>query len=343
MSSIDWDQAVRVATRMTGSYPLEGTYHEARFALQAPQMVMRATALVEAETGLHAPGVAEVAVVSRKEWVEANIGSFAELVKPAEERLAAQSGIGARIAGRVTAAELGAVLGLLSRRVLGQYELVLPRADGSDGDTVMFVGANILGMERQHEFRPQEFRFWVALHEATHRLQFLGVPWMRDYFLGLVNDLVKASTPQKGTLARVANEMAAAARSGEPIVDEAGLFGVFASPSQREVIDRVQALMSLLEGHGHVVMDRIGERELVTQGRMSQVLKTRRQDPRTAMFMRLVGLELKMRQYDDGAEFIAGVERHAGWSALDRAWESPETLPTLAEIKNPVLWLERMG
>jgi len=99
----------------------------------------------------------------------------------------------------------------------------------------------------------------------------------------------------------------------------------------------------LLEGHGHVVMDRIGERELVTQGRMSQVLKTRRQDPRTAMFMRLVGLELKMRQYDDGAEFIAGVERHAGWSALDRAWESPETLPTLAEIKNPVLWLERMG
>ncbi|MDH3414370.1 MAG: zinc-dependent metalloprotease, partial [Gammaproteobacteria bacterium] len=190
MSAIDWDQAVRVASRMTGSYALAGTYHEARFGLQAPQMVMRATALVEAETGLHAPGVADVAVVSRKEWVEANIGSFAELVRPAEERLAAQSKIGARIASKVTAAELGAVLGLLSRRVLGQYELVLPRADGSAGDTVMFVGANILAMERQHEFRPQEFRFWVALHEATHRLQFLGIPWMKDYFLGLVNELV---------------------------------------------------------------------------------------------------------------------------------------------------------
>jgi len=341
--AIDWDQAVKVAARMTGNYPLEGTYHEARFALQAPQMVMRATSLVEEETGLHAPGVAEVAVVSRREWVENNIGSFAVLVKPAEERLAAHSGVGAKIASRITAAELGAVLGLLSRRVLGQYELVLPKADGSDGDTVMFVGANILAMERQHEFRPNEFRFWVALHEATHRLQFLGVPWMKDYFLSLVNELVTASAPQKGTLSRVANDLAAAARAGEPLVDEAGLFGIFATPSQREAIDRVQALMSLLEGHGHVVMDRIGARELVTQDRMSQVLKARRQDPRTAMFMRLVGLEMKMRQYDDGAEFIAGVERHAGWSALDQAWQSPEHLPTLEEIKNPVLWLERMG
>lgn len=341
--AIDWDQAVKVAARLTGSYPLEGTYHEARFALQAPQLVMRATALVEAETGLHAPGVAEVAVVSRREWVESNIGSFAMLVKPAEERLAAHKGIGAKIASRITAAELGAVLGLLSRRVLGQYELVLPKADGSDGDTVMFVGANILAMERQHEFRPNEFRFWVALHEATHRIQFLGVPWMKEYFLSLVNDLVTASTPQKGTLSRVANELAAAARAGEPLVDESGLFGIFATPSQRQAIDRVQALMSLLEGHGHVVMDRIGARELVTQERMSQVLKARRQDPRTAMFMRLVGLEMKMRQYDDGAKFIDGVERHAGWSALDQAWQSPDHLPTLDEIKNPVLWLERMG
>jgi coenzyme F420 biosynthesis associated uncharacterized protein len=328
---------------MTGRYPLEGTYHEARFALQAPQLVMRATSLVEAETGLHAPGIAEVAVVSRKEWVEANIGSFAELVRPAEERLASQSGIGARIASKVTAAELGAVLGLLSRRVLGQYELVLPRADGSAGDTVMFVGANILAMERQHEFRPQEFRFWVALHEATHRLQFLGVPWMKDYFLGLVNELVAASVPQKGTMSRVANELAEAARLGEPLVDEAGLFGMFASPTQREIIDRVQALMSLLEGHGHVVMDRIGARELVTQDRMSRVFKSRRQDPRTAMFMRLVGLEMKMRQYDEGAEFIDGVERHAGWETLDLAWETPDNLPTLPEIRNPVLWLERVG
>jgi coenzyme F420 biosynthesis associated uncharacterized protein len=343
MSFVDWPVALRVAARFSGSYPLEGTYHEARLAAQVTEMVERASGLVEAETGLHAPGLPEVSVVSRRQWAETNVASFSALVAPAEERLGGQSGIGSVVGRRVLAAEMGAVLGLLSRRVLGQYELVLPTGDDEHGDTVLFVGANILAMERHHEFRPSEFRFWVALHECTHRLQFLGVPWLRSYFTGLVHELVKSATPEPGRLARVAAELRDASAAGEPLVDETGLFGLFATPLQRDVIERVQALMSLLEGHGHVIMDRIGARELVTQARMSQVLKARRQDPRTAMFMRLIGLEMKMRQYDLGATFINGIERHAGWSALDHAWEGPDKLPTLAEIENPVLWLDRVA
>lgn len=334
---------MRVAARLAGSYPLEGTYHEARFARQAPSLVARASELVEAETGLSAHGAPEIAVVSRREWVQNNIGSFSTLIAPAEERLSAQSGVGAAIGRKLVAAELGAVLGLLSRRVLGQYELVLPTGDQEYGDTVLFVGANVLAMERQHEFRPDEFRFWVALHECTHRLQFVGVPWLRDYFLGLVNELVASAVPEPGRLARVAGELREAAAAGDPLVGESGLFGVFATPGQREVISKVQALMSLLEGHGHVVMDRIGARELVGQARMSKVLKARRQDARTAMFMRLVGLEMKLRQYELGAKFIESVERHSSWAELDKAWVGPENLPTLREIESPVLWLERVA
>jgi coenzyme F420 biosynthesis associated uncharacterized protein len=343
MANVEWPLVVRVASRMSGSYPLQGTYHEARLAEQAPALVRRASALVTAETGLSLGGEPEVAVVSRHEWVEANVGSFGVLLAPAEQKLEEQDGVGASVAARVVAVELGAVLGLLSRRVLGQYELVLPRADGVVGDTVMFVGANMLALERQFEFRPAEFRFWVALHECTHRAQFVGVPWLRDYFLSLVADLVASAVPEPGRMQRLTSELRGAASSGEPLVDERGLFGIFASPAQRDVIDRVQALMSLLEGHGHVVMDRIGERELLTQQRMSDVLKMRRKDPRTAMFMRLVGLEMKMKQYEAGADFIAAVERHAGWPTLDRAWESPENLPTLEEIEQPVAWLERVA
>jgi coenzyme F420 biosynthesis associated uncharacterized protein len=343
MNQISWDQAVRVAERFAGSYPLEGTYHEARFARTAPGLVDRASALVEAETGLHAPGSPEVNVVSRREWVRYNVESFSALLRPAEERLSSQKGIGAAFARRIVGAELGAVLGLLSRRVLGQYELVLPGADGSFGDTVLFVGANVLAMERKYELRPDEFRFWVALHECTHRLQFVGVPWMREYFFGLVEQLVAASVPEPGRLSRVAGELRESSASGEPLIGESGLFGLFATPGQRDVIERVQALMSLLEGHGHVVMDRVGKQELVTQERMSQLLKARRQDPRAAMLLRLIGMEMKMKQYEMGARFIEGIERHADWETVNRAWSGPENLPTLAEIQNPVLWLERVG
>lgn len=343
MSKVDWKLAVSVADRVAGSYPLEGTYHEARLARQAPALVERASDLVAAETRLSPEGQPDVAVVSRREWVETNISSFTRLLAPAEERLGRSKGIGSRLAGRVMGAEIGALLGFLSRRVLGQYELVLPAPDKEFGDTVLFVGSNVLSMERQHEFRPDEFRFWVALHECTHRLQFVGVHWLRAYFLGLIEKLVATSKPEPGRLARISSELREAAASGEPLVGEAGVFGLFASPDQREVIDRVQAMMALLEGHGHVVMDRIGARELVTQARMSRVLKARRRDPRTATLMRLLGMELKLRQYELGERFIRDVERHAGWETLDRAWAGPESLPTLDEVHNPMLWLQRVA
>ncbi len=326
---------------MAGTHPLEGTYHFAALARHAPELVERAATLAATETGLPWMGSPTVKVVTRVEWAEANISAFGRLLAPAEKKLG--GGKGGKIGSRVLAAEVGALVGVLSKRVLGQYELVVPSGDDPNGDTVMFAGANVLHMERQHEFRPEEFRFWVALHECTHRLQFTGVPWMRDYFLSLVADLVEAAEPEPGRMHRLKEEMQEASREGRPIVGESGLMGLFATPDQRRLIERVQALMALLEGHGHVIMDRIGARELVSQDRMSRVLKLRRQDPRTKAFFRLTGLEMKMKQYEMGERFILGVERHAGFSALDVVWSGSDALPTLDEISHPQQWLARVG
>ncbi|HHC08502.1 MAG TPA: hypothetical protein ENK55_07275 [Actinobacteria bacterium] len=343
MSKVDWAVATAVGSATAGRHALEGGYHMARFARRAPGIVAEASALVAEETGLSLPGVPEVAVISRAEWVELNVRSFARLLAPVEARLAEQPGFGRAVASRLVGVELGAVLGFLARRVLGQYELVLPTGDDDHGDTLVFVGGNVLDLERRFEFRPREFRFWVALHEATHRAQFVGVPWMRDHFLGLVAELLDAARPEPGRLARVARELRDAAKAGRPVVGDTGLFGLLVAPDRRPVLDRIQALMTLLEGHGHVVMDRIGERMLVGQTRMSRMLASRRADPRTQALLRLVGLEMKLRQYEEGARFVTAVEREAGFAALEAAWRGPEYLPSLAEIAEPRRWLERVA
>ncbi|HUG74226.1 MAG TPA: zinc-dependent metalloprotease [Acidimicrobiia bacterium] len=341
--SIHWPLASRIAQSTAGSDPFEDSYHFSRFAADADDLVGRAAPAVAAEMGMEWVSDPTVRVVTRRQWAEANIDGFSRLLAPAEELLAKPGGlgIGRALASRLLAAEVGALVGILGRRVLGQYELVLPAGD--EGDTILFVGANVLLMERQNEFRPSEFRYWVALHECTHRLQFTGVPWLRGYFLGLVESLIEASKPQPGRSRRLASDMRAAAREGRPMFGEAGLMGLFATPDQRLVLEQVQALMSLLEGHGHVVMDRIGARELVTQHTMSRVLKQRRKDPRMAAFFRITGLELKMKQYEMGERFILDVERRAGFQALDAVWTEPDALPTLAEISEPQRWLERVG
>ncbi|MFN2485825.1 MAG: zinc-dependent metalloprotease [Acidimicrobiia bacterium] len=348
MTDSHWSLAVPVATRVAGNYPLAETYHFAQMRAQVPELFSRAAEMVTTETGLITPGAPDVRVVTRGEWAGRNVRSFTRMLAPIEEKIAAKlaetgkEGSSAALARRVMAVETGALLGILAKRVLGQYELVLPD-DEDQGDLVAMVGANVLMLERQQQFRPSEFRMWIALHEATHRAQFIGVPWLRDYFLSLVHELVANSGPVPGRMARLVAEAVAAGKTGQPLIDDSGILGLLATPEQKVAIDKVQALMSLLEGHGHVVMDRIGARILPSQRRMSSVLKARRKDPRTAALFRLLGMEMKMKQYELGEAFIQMVEREAGWDRINRAWEAPATLPTLAEIYHPQEWLRRVA
>lgn len=337
----------RLSDRVAGSYPLAETYHSRQLADEMERVTLEVSGVVPLATGLSLPGTPHTVVIDRSEWMDRNVATFSHLTEPArrklEERIA-ESGrnqAAAAIAGRVMAAETRAVLSILARRVLGQYELVLPT--GEPGDLVAYVGPNILQMERTNQFKPKEFRYWVALHELTHRAQFQGIPWMRDYFMGLVTELVESARPEPGALGRVLEEISSRRATGRPIVDERGLLGLFGSPEQNAIVDKVQALMSLLEGHGHVVMDRVGGDRLKSQDRMSRVLKGRRHDKRTAAFFRLTGLEMKLKQYKQGERFVLAVERESGWDTLSIAFRGASSLPDLHEIEKPSQWLQRVA
>ena len=344
MEGISLDQALRVAGRLGGSYPLAESYHLRVLEEAAAGLVHRAYESVEEETGLSGDGPPTVAVIDRSVWVERNLAFFSALLGPVTEEVGgrlAEAGISNDLSRRLVAIETGALLGLLSRRVLGQYELVLPSSEG--GDEICLLAPNILEFERKHQLRPAEFRFWVALHEATHRLQFVGVPWLRSYFFDLATKLVSDAKPDRSRMAILVSEVRRAGVERRSPLGEAGLLGLMATPAERLLIDKVQALMSLLEGHGHVVMDRIGSRRLVSWRRMSTLVARRPDDPRVAKLLRLSGLEMKIRQYEEGRDFILSIEKRAGWSTLDLAWESPDALPTRAEISDPESWLARVG
>jgi coenzyme F420 biosynthesis associated uncharacterized protein len=238
------------------------------------------------------------------------------------------------------------LLGWFAQRVLGQYDLLVPDdADGApaSGDAVYYVGPNVLGLEKRFAFRPRDFRLWVAIHEVTHRAQFCGVPWMRGYFLGLVEQAMgMVDTDPRAllrSLARAADEL----RQGRNPLDDGGVVALLASPEHRDVLTRVQALMSVLEGHGNRVMNELGRVHVAGQDRMARVLRARRRtNGVTGVLYRLLGLDAKMRQYEVGERFVEAVEHAAGPPALDPAWRGPEFLPTLDELTQPDAWLARV-
>jgi coenzyme F420 biosynthesis associated uncharacterized protein len=342
---IDWQLAERVARRMAGREHLADSYLAESLRDDFLVITAEAEALVAESTGLRAPGAARAVVVDRGEWVSANVSSMQRMLAPLTARIGARMAASpiAPIGRTVAGTETGVLLGYLAQRVLGQYDLLVPDDDISAADAVYYVGGNVLGLEKRFAFRPRDFRLWIAIHEVTHRAQFTAVPWMKPYYLSLVDSALTSVDPDPKrvlqALARAAEEI----RSGRNPLDDGGIVGLIASDEQRGALARVQSLMSLLEGHGNTVMNKLGREHVAGQARMARVLQARRQSAGfTAFVHKFIGLESKMRQYEVGETFIAAVEREAGPHAIDAAWRGPEWLPTLDELRAPREWLERV-
>ena len=239
-----------------------------------------------ASTGLRsAAGPARARVTDRAGWVSANVSSFQRLLGPHLDRLdpsllSGSNAVLARLAGPLatagraaTGAQMGVVLGWLSTRVLGQYDLLLTEEAADEQDIVYFVGPNVVALERQHGFEPREFRLWLALHEVTHRCQFTAIPWMRDYFVSLVEEGIGSLEPDPARLASALRRMTDQIRAGRNPLEDNGALGLVATAEQLEGLHRIQALMSLLEGHGDVTMDRAGAADIPSAAHFAAVLR----------------------------------------------------------------------
>ena len=348
MSPVDWDLAQRTAVRVSGREPFPDSYHYSQLADDFDELTAEAEELVAIETGLRSEmGDARARVADRPAWIRANIASFQRLLRPLTQKMEekeSSSGL-RRLTGRFSALEVGVVLGWMSTRVLGQYDLLIIEDEKADEqDIVYYVGPNVLTLEKKHNFPPREFRLWLALHEVTHRAQFTGIPWLREHFLSLVDQTLDAVDPDPKRLMEAARNILDARRRGEDPLSEGGLPMLLASEEQQEVLGQVMGMMSLLEGHGDVTMDRAGADRVPGAERFGRVLRERRNSARgiNKFFQKIIGLEAKLSQYAAGERFIEVVEAEGGVELVDYAWRGPESLPTMVEIREPEAWIQRV-
>lgn len=360
--TIDWETARRVARRVSQDDPFADSYLYRSLGPDFAELTVQAERLVADATGLVPSTPARGRVTDRAGWVDANLASFGRMLRPLLEKLGAdRAGLAgapgsflgtasARLAGmvapRVAGAEVGVLLGWMSGRVLGQYDLLIIEDERpEDQDIVYYVGPNILALEKKYGFPPREFRLWIALHECTHRAQFTAVPWLRPYFLSLVNEMLDSVDPDPKRLLEAVKSAVDQRRKGESLLKDGGLAGLIASPQQKATMAKIGGLMSLLEGHGDITMDRAGAGLIPSQERFSRVLSERRQSASgiNRVFQRLIGLEAKLAQYEEGERFVRAVEASGGRELFDRVWERPEHLPALDEIRQPSLWIDRMA
>ena len=284
------------------------------------------------------------------------------------------------VGSRATGMQAGLILAYLSSRVLGQYELFLPPGEGgapsangpgtngagtngtgtngagngANGTAtatsasvgrLTLVAPNIVMIERELGVDPHDFRRWVCLHEETHRVQFTSVPWLRGYVQGMMTEFLLASDLDASAIVDRMRSAAGAVVGAMRGNESESLIEAMQTPAQRALLDKLTAVMTLVEGHGDYVMDAVGPSVVPSVEDIREKFSHRRGSAGRfeQIFRRVLGIDLKMKQYEQGSLFVSTVVAEAGMAGFNKVWTSPETLPTRAEIEHPREWLERVG
>ncbi|WP_372791937.1 zinc-dependent metalloprotease [Paraconexibacter sp.] len=288
--------------------------------------------------------------IDRGTWIDLNV----EVLAPAVEgpllraggRFASLEGPLQSMLGAVAGAEAGLVTGLLAQRVLGQVEPGLLRDDEDHVTRMVLVAPNLKAVARTLDVPEPDLVRWVAVHELTHAIQFASVPWLKPELNRLVRELMSTLELRLDARSLLRLPNLGDARALLDLVRGGDLLTAFAGEQAREVLDRVQGLMGLIEGHAEHVMDAVGVEVVDDLDRLRTALDARREAERSPLEMllsRLLGLDEKLRQYGEGRAFCDAVVASGGRRALRRAWDDPASAPTRAELGTPEAWLARIG
>ena len=333
--------AVTLASRTEGPIPAK------RGAFDYPAAVDRYLGPLEDFTGidLGRDGERPIRVASRAEWIDFNISAFGALLEPIMARASKTGNEMTWAFGAATlTAQMGLLLGFLSARVLGQYDtgpLVAGKKSsfkkpGEPGE-VFFLDGNIVSAAGRLGVPVDGLRLYIVLHETTHALQFEGYPWLRDHLGSLVEGFTGPLAEKLGvveTVRRMTENLRTGGRSIELVMTE----------GQRRAFDKMQATMSVIEGYSDYVMHHVGRRVVPGyEDLTAKMSRSRMHRPplETAIF-RITGLDMKLEQYRAGEEFADAVAKRAGMEGLNHVWDGPESMPTLAELRDPGLWMDRV-
>ena len=277
----------------------------------------------------------EAAVVGRTGWVRVNLTAMRGIFEPVRERLERRVG-----AKKVLGVQIGALFGLLSAKVLGQYVLPL---GGPGGGQLVIVGPNVLDLAERHGPLATDIRRAVVLHEVTHRLQFEDNPWLGNHLRDLVDRYLAHARESGLAFAEVAPRIPELVEQVRDTGSIEPLLGAVLTEEQVEVVSEAQGLMSLLEGHGNTAMFSAAPPDLIVDPEgVRQALANRRSDVTSKVLTAVAGLEMKRRQYREGEEFVREVIDLGGVDGLNRAFVSSENLPGASEVSDPQGWLDRV-
>ena len=349
--TINWELVKMLAIRVANSGETD-EMPSLDMQKQFEELVRASEILTSNFTNLQFFQFASAKVISRQDWIEANIKGFKALMEPLTQKVVEEykkpkatdpiSKLLNKISPFIITLEIGLVLGYMAKNVLGQYDLCLPYGERGK---IYFVAPNLLKLEKMLKIPSKDFRFWIALHEVTHALEFNSNNWITDYYKSLLKEFIESATLNLESAAERIQKLDV--KNINEVINkfqsEDFLFSLV-TPGQREILYRIQALMTILEGYSNFIMDKIGSRMISNFQVLKNRFENRRKiiNPVEKIFRKIIGIELKLKQYEMGQKFANYIHKKMNMIGLNLLYENEKNIPTIDEIKNPDKWINRV-
>jgi coenzyme F420 biosynthesis associated uncharacterized protein len=323
---LEWDDIAALAQRRLRGQPLGAARLQAVAAGYNRLAAEVRDPLLEAVGGLpEGVRLPDFEALDRPGWLALNVRILRQAMEPMNEVGRVPNSWLADLGRAAINRYVALLLEFLSRRVLGQFD---PQLLGKEPvqQALYLVETNVAEWQRRESLPGDDLRRWLILHEMTHAWQFSAHPWLREQLNQGLRQLIAAATAPR--------------RSG---MDRLVAFTI-GGRSQWSSLRRMQATMTLVEGYGNLIMNLVGRQFLASFDQLEEAYRRRsgQRSPLDLLIWRLTGLELKLRQYQVGEAFASGVFERYGMAVLNRAWESPESLPRPEELRDFERWYRRV-
>lgn len=241
---------------------------------------------------------------------------------------------------------VGSMIGQLSLRTFGQYDLPLPREPKSQ---LLFVARNSEEFAKDWSIKVDDMQMWLLIQELTFHALF-RINFVRDAVTNLVKQHVAGFHPDPNALGqRLTNidvtDTDPAAMMQKLLGDPTLLLGNERSAKQQELAPKLDAIICAIICYVDHVVDTVANRILGNGAQISEAFRRRRVESSSQdqYVERLFGIYLTDDQVKRGEKFIAGVIERAGETGLTRLWIREGNLPTPNEVSAPGLWIERIS
>jgi putative hydrolase len=241
---------------------------------------------------------------------------------------------------------VGSMIGQLSLRTFGQYDLPLPREPKSQ---LLFVVRNSEEFAKDWSIKVEDMQMWLLIQELTFHALF-RIDFVRDAVTNLVKQHVAGFNPNPNALGqRLTNidvtNTDPAAMMQKLLGDPTLLLGDERSAKQQALAPKLDAIICAIICYVDHVVDTVANRILGNGAQISEAFRRRRVESSSQdqYVEQLFGIYLTDDQVDRGEKFIAGVIERQGETGLARLWAREGNLPTPNEIAAPGLWIERIN